>query len=231
MTTRAPLLADLAARLAQVVEVSPADDTELVWIETVAASAGVGEREASSSPPRRQRIAQVRVALGRDPGAQRTGFQCLGFPATGRSAGELPAASELENAMRAALGQARLAAPAPWRWEPPGSGESSPPAVADAAPERDGDGLHDPRVAALDEQTAIGLLESGLEGGERLRLEWGEVRLAVANSRGLTRSATATTLTLAAVVGRGPTAGRAAASARTLDALAAPPVVGRARRR
>lgn len=204
----APLSLDAVAdRLAAVARRSPADETELLWTETVRGTATDAPQRGSRSrqAPRRRHLVQVRVREGGRVGFYRTGAS---------------SPHELDSAVRVALGQARLGPEAP-ALPLPGPGRQ-PAEIAD---------LHDPDVAGLDIAAAGELLAAGSGAGDRLTLEWQELRCAVINSRGLDRRAEATSVTLTARHGRGPGAGRSAASARSLAALAAPRVVERARRR
>lgn len=205
--TAPPPLEELVRRLEGVVERSPADETEVVWIDTLAGLATGSQRRGSRhrEDPRRRCTVLVRV---RERG--RVGFYRTGDASPG----------ELDNAVRQALGQAAVGPEGP---PLPLAGTGGPP-----APQLD---LHDSTVAELDVATAGELLEAGMEEGDSLVLEWHELRLVTANSRGLARSAAATSVTLRARSGRGPGAGRAAGSARSLGALAAPRIVERARRR
>lgn len=203
----APLpLDDVLERLSAALAGSVADAAELVWIESLAGRAVAGGRRGARKPrpPLRRLTVQVRAQEG-----ERVGFQRSGSGGAG----------DLAAALRTAAAQSRLA--------PPGRPLRLAPAV-DA--ERPGE-LHDPEVARLSVAAAADLLGLGLGEGDRLVLDWSEVRLAVVNSRGLARAVEATAVTLAASYGKAPGIGRAAGSARTLAALEAPAVVARARRR
>jgi predicted Zn-dependent protease len=204
-----PTLEQIADHLAEVVERSPADDTEAVWIDTRGGEASAdadGVRGRDPGPPRGTVLVRVRER-GR-----------VGFHRTGAAS-----ATGLDATVRHALGQARLR----------GEGPPLPLPPAGAA-EAEVNDLHDPAVAALDATTACDLLAAGRggddsRGDEDLHLTWRELRFALANSRGLNRAAAATCLTLQARCGEGPGAGYGAASARSLAALAAPRVLERAR--
>lgn len=200
---------EILDRLDRTLRASPADRTEIVWIETARAgarSAGGGAEAPPAAAPRRERTVLVRVHERGRNGFHRTGAGTVG---------------ELESAVRQALGQARTD---PWR------GPSRPLADgSDALPALDG--LHDPAIAALDPAQAAALLAEGLEAGDRAALDWAEARVAVGNSLGLRRLARTTAATLTVTAGRGPGAGRAAGSARTLAALGAEAVRDRARAR
>lgn len=193
-------------RLAAALAGSVADAAELVWVETLTGRAVAGGRRGARKPrpPRRRLNVQVRAQEGRRVGFHRSG-----------SGG----AGDLAAALRAAVAQSRMApSDRPLRLAPP----------ADAAPPA---GLHDPELPRLSVAAAGDLLAQGLGDGDRLVLDWSEIRLAVVNSRGLARAVEATAVTLAASHGRAPGIGRASGSARTLAALEAPAIVARARRR
>jgi PmbA protein len=203
----APLpLDDVLERLEAALAGSVADAAELLWVETLAGRAVAGGRPGARKPrpPRRRLHVQVRAQEG-----ERVGFHRSGSGGAG----------DLAAALRAAVAQSRMAPRGrPLRLAPP---DASPPPP----------GLHDPEVPRLGIAEAEELLATGLGDGDRLVLDWAEVRLAVVNSRGLARAVEATSLTLAASHGRAPGIGRAAGSARSLAALEAPAIVARARRR
>ena len=203
---------DVARRLGAVVQRSPADETEVVWLETVDARVTAGEAAEAeeggggdTEGTVRRSTVQVRVRERGRVGTYRTGANTQ---------------AEVDTAVRQALGQARFADPGPpLPLARPGSKRPVPA------------GLHDPAVADLDPDTARDLLHGGLKAGETLTLDWHLLRLVVANSQGLSRATEATALTLAARAGGGPGAGRAAGSARGLGELAAPRILERARDR
>ena len=196
----------MLARLDRALASSPADETELVWIEARRGQESNGKRRRDSFEiPERNLLVRVREA-GR-----------LGLHRT-NTAGP----SDLENAIRDALGQARLARPAPPL--------PSPPGAADPLPEL-ADPLTDPDIARMSQSRARDLLQRDAERGEIGWLGWSEGRMAVVNSRGLRRAAEVTAAWLVASCGRGPGAGRAAAVARSLAGLDPAAVFERARRR
>jgi predicted Zn-dependent protease len=261
-----PPLDEMMARLEKVLAASPADSTEIAWIEVRRDEAGGGQRPErgrqegagagaagpgetasragsrggadrrrpaaspqawetsssadapkSTSSERRERTIMFRVRQGGRTGLHRTG------------ACEL---SELENALRDALAQARLAPPSP-----PEAlagterrGESAPPG---ADP---GETLyHDPELAGLNAQRAQDILgASGAAPTERIRLAWLEGRVVVANNAGLRRavSVTAVSVTaasIAAACGQGAGAGSATSASRYLSALDLGSTLARAR--
>jgi len=170
-------------RLGAALAASVADAAELVWVETLSGRAVAGGRRGARKPraPLRRLTVQVRAQEG-----ERVGFQRSGSGGAG----------DLAAALRTATAQSRLAPPGrPLRLAPPGDAAANP-------------GLHDPEVARLSVAAAGELLAMGLGEGDRLVLDWSEVRLAVVNSRGLARAAEATAVTLAASHGRAPGIGR-----------------------
>ncbi len=197
-------LEEMLARLDRALASSPADETELVWIEARRGQESNGKRRRDSFEiPERNLLIRVRES-GRI-GLHRT--HAVGL-------------SDLENAIRDALGQARLAP----RAELPG-----PSAAADPLPALPD--LADPEVALMVQARAHDLLQRHAERGEIGWLGWSEGRMAVVNSRGLRRATEVTAAWLVASCGRTAGAGRAAAASRSLDGLAPAAVFERARRR
>lgn len=196
---------EMLARLDRALASSPADETELVWIEARRGQESNGKRRRDSFEiPERNLLVRVREA-GRI-GLHRTNTAGL---------------SDLENAIRDALGQARLARPAPPSLPPPGAADPLP-----RLPE-----LEDPEIARMSQSRARDLLQQHADRGEIGWLGWCEGRMAVVNSRGLRRATEVTAAWLVASCGRGPGAGRAAAAARSLAALDPAAVFERARQR
>jgi len=196
---------EMLARLDRALASSPADETELVWIEARRGQENNGKRRRDSFEiPERNLLVRVRES-GR-----------IGMHRT-HTAGP----SDLENAIREALAQARLAPPA---------GAPNPPAAADPQPEILG--LADPEIARLGQGgRARDLLQRHAERGEIGWLGWSEGRMAVVTSRGLRRATEVTAAWLVASCGLGAGAGRAAAAARAFTDLDPAAVFERARRR
>lgn len=187
---------EIPERLERLVARSPADSTEVTWLETLSGTS------ADRAPAgRRERTVAIRV---REAG--RTGFHQTGVADPG----------ELDNALRTALAQARLAPRSPDFPLAPRGGDAQLPAAA----------LFDPEIAELDAARARAWLERCLErqGTAGARLDWSSTRLAFAHSRGASRQAVVTAAALA--VENGP-----AGVARTLTALAEEGVAERARER
>src|SRR3954469_14343769 len=87
---------EMLARLDRVLAASPADETEIAWLEVRRGGEEAGQRRPS--PERQERTLLVRVRESGRAGFHRTGEATV---------------SELENAVRMALAQARLTPPAP----------------------------------------------------------------------------------------------------------------------
>jgi len=244
-------LDEMTARLERALAASTADSTEIVWIETrrTQVAAGRGRRDAGRAAGPGGRAPCERNLLVRVRQSGRTGLH--------RTGGVEP--SELENAVRDALAQARLApvtpaealagagerrgaaalaatAAAAAASGPQGAGATAATAAAAGqggsgpGPGR-GDAIYDPELAELDAVRARALLEGAAERGELLRLAWLEGRVTVANSAGLRQAARVTAASFEASCGRGPGAGRATGAARRLDALYFHDTLDRARAR
>ena len=173
----------------KVLELSPADHTELVWVERQRGEVSTARRQPV--PASRQHELQVRVREMDRIGVQRA------------STLEPPA---LLQAVRHALAQARSRPVV-----------SYPEPAPEKSPELP-DTLYDPELAKVQPATVRSLLGELVERGERARLSWVEGRVAVASSSGLRRRVRVTCATLQAASGRGPGAGLAVASARLLAA-------------
>jgi predicted Zn-dependent protease len=141
--------------------------------------------------------------------------------------------SELENAVRDALAQARLAPPSPAE---PLAGRDNPgaaPANVSGGASHEAAALFDPELAALQPARARDLLERAARAGagEQLHLAWLEGRVAIATSAGARRAARVTAARLGVRCGSGAGAGSATAAARRWEALDLNAVVERARSR
>jgi PmbA protein len=200
---------EMLARLDRVLAASPADETEIAWLEVRR-----GREESGNKPrregERRERTLLVRVRESGRPGFHRTGESTV---------------SELENAVRMALAQARLASPSPVRAAPP-----APPGGASRPTDR-GPELLDLELTELHPGKARDLVQRLAGRTGAARLAWAAARVAVVRSDGRRRSAEVTAAGLDVREGSGPGAGRAAAAARSWAGLAAEAVAERARRR
>jgi predicted Zn-dependent protease len=218
-------LEEAMSRLERVLADSPADRTEITWIELRHGREGTreGTREdirqdiqyRRDGTERLERTVVLRVWERGRTGSHRTG---------------VAAVSELSAAVREALGQARLA-PAPAYSEPahPALPSGTAPSRGDA-PAIPLDTLFDPAIADLEPAAARRLLGGWTERGDAARLGWVEGQVAVAASDGLRAAVRATAVALE-IRGGAPAAGSAAAAARTLAGLDGAEVQARFRRR
>lgn len=195
-------LEEVVHRLDRVLESSPCDETELVWIEIVRSTASTWRRR--DVPPHAEATVLVRVREAGRIGVYQTGAGTVG---------------ELCNAVRQALGQTRIARPTSWRCPPASPEERVEPT----------DALVDREIAALDPDAARDRLSRLGREGESATLDWAVGRLVLANSRGLEQQAAATSVSLEVRCPGSAGAGRAAAAARSLDALDPEGVFDRAR--
>jgi predicted Zn-dependent protease len=199
---------EMLARLERLIAASPADSTEAAWVEVRRGEAASG---ADAPSARRERTILIRVRQSGRTGLHRTGSS---------------ETSDLENAVRDALAQARLAAPTP---------HEALAGPGDASGGGSSGGLHDPALAALAPPAARALLlDAAPRRGETLHLKWLEGRVAVANSAGARRLArvTAAACTVhSGGPGGGAGAGSARMAARHLDGLGLASALERARQR
>ena len=195
----------ISALLEGALKSSPADETELVWLELQRAGATYrGRRPKIDS--RRFTTVLVRVIDRGRIGSHRTGAVAPG---------------DLDNAVRAAIAQSRVREPVPGLPHLP-SDDGPPPRLPR---------LRDPAVSRLDEQSIEKLLGRLRRRSERARLRWSDARVAVFNSRGLRRGVSATAVELAVSAGDGAGAGLAVDAARGLDGLRLDELFESARRR
>ncbi|HEV8581146.1 MAG TPA: metallopeptidase TldD-related protein [Thermoanaerobaculia bacterium] len=197
-------LDEIVSRLEHVLALSPAESTEISWLEVRRGQESNGKRRRDSYE-QHERTVLMRVRESGRTGMHRT---------------SAPGRSDLENALREALAGARLAPPTPPLLAPPDH---------DAAVETAG--LCDPELAGMTPAGARDMLQRLAGRGETARLGWSEGRIAVAGSGGLRRAAQVTSGWVEVIRGRQPGAGRAAAAARSLARLDLAGVFERARRR
>lgn len=198
----------MQSRLERALASSPADATELIWVEARRGQESNGKRRRDSYE------LQERMVLARVRESGRSGIH--------RTSG--CEVSNLEGAIRQALAQARLSPPSP----PPLLPEGAEGALASLA------GLHDPELARMTSGRARELVQRLSDRDETVRLGWAEGRVAVAGSRGLRRSAEVTSAwasVIAGGAGRGPGAGIASAASRSLAGLGPSNLLARARAR
>ena len=198
-------LDEMIARLETTLGASPADATEIAWVEARRGQESNGKRRRDSYE-QQERTVLVRVRESGRYGIHRTG------------ACEL---SDLAKAVREALAVARLARPEPLALRPER-------ADAPLEPSPGLHPLHDPEIARMSPARARELVQRLGDRGETVRFGWAETRMAVADSRGLRRAAEATTAW--AAVGTGG-AGFASAASRSLAGLGLSDLLARARER
>lgn len=197
-------LEEVVHRLDEVLERSPCDETELVWIELVRSTASTGR--GPDIPPHAEATVLVRVREAERIGVYQTGAGTVG---------------ELCNAVRQALGQTRIELPEAWRCPPAPSEERIEPT----------DELVDREIAELEPERAQERLTRLAREGESAVLDWTVGRLVLGNSRGLRQQAAATSASLEVRCPGRVGAGRAAAAARCLEALDPESIFARARHR
>jgi predicted Zn-dependent protease len=184
---------------------SPADETEIVWLEKRRGKSRKRNRQIEARL-NHERTIMVRVIDRRRVGSHRTGFGEIG---------------ELENGIRAAIAQSRSREPLPGLLHIP----------ADETPTPELARLWDSQIANLNAKRAERLLEPWAGSRGTLDLQWTAARIAVFNTRGVRRQAAVTAAGVEARIGRRPGGGRAASAARSLDGLDIGRVFERAKQR
>lgn len=200
-TLTRPGLDEMVSRLERTLASSPADATEIVWIDARRGQESNGKRRRDSyEHPETTVFVRVRES-GR-----------YGFHRT-----DVAEPADLARAVREALAQARLAQPAPASPRP----EDATASVRIAA------GIHDPELERMTSARARELVQQLADRGETVRLGWAEGRVAVADSRGLRRAAEATTAWASIESGSGLASG----ASRSLAGLGLSLLLARARER
>ncbi len=195
---------EVSACLEQVLNSSPADETEVVWLERRHGWATHGgPRQGFLERPRLTVL--VRVVEGSRQGLFRT---------------DTADPNQLESGMRHALAMAKVQ---------PGIGKR-PILPTDTGELRSPPRLIDREISRLDPGSARSLMQRTCGDQEQGRLTWSEARLAIVNSHGLRRSAASSEVSLEILAGTHPGGGRAAGSARTLETLGPESIRRRARR-
>jgi PmbA protein len=199
-------LDEMVSRLERALASSPADATEIVWIDARRGQESNGRRRRDSyEQPETTVFVRVRES-GR-----------YGFHRT-----DVAEPFDLAHAVRSALAQARLSEPVPAALLPEGA----------AGPLHVPAGLHDPELSRMTSARARDLVQRLADRGETVRLGWAEGRVVMADSRGLRRTAEATSAwasiaTTSSAVG----AGMASGASRSLAGLGLPALLLRARER
>ena len=190
--------------LAAAVDRSPADETEILWLETRRGRTGYRVPDLDSYR-RRSRQATFRVREGRRSGLHRTGGARNG---------------EFDHEVRQALAAARAASPESLPPLPGGDKlESSPTAVCD------------PDLERLHAKAARRLLQEALADDEAAIIEWTVGQVAIANSRELARGERASAVMVEVRSGVAAGAGFARHAARSLENLQLDRLVETARER
>jgi PmbA protein len=194
-------LDEMVSRLERTLASSPADATEIAWIDARRAQESNGKRRRDSYEQQETTVF-VRVRESGRYGFHRT---------------EVAEPADLANAVRSALAQARLSQPVPAALRPEGAAE--PVTLASE--------IHDPEIARLTSARARELVQGMAGQEETVRLGWAEGRVALADSRGLRRAAEVTS----AWAGIASGTGMASAASRSLAGLGLSLLLARARDR
>ncbi|HEX3127726.1 MAG TPA: metallopeptidase TldD-related protein [Thermoanaerobaculia bacterium] len=200
-TLTRPGLDEMMARLEGTLAASPADATEIVWIDARRGQESNGKRRRDSYEHAETTVF-VRVRESGRYGFHRT---------------EVAEPADLARAVREALAQARLSDPVPAALRPEGA----------TAPVHIPGEIHDPEIARMTPARARDLIQRLTTEDETVRLGWAEGRVAVADNRGLRRAAEATTAWAGILNGTG----RAAAASRSLSGLGLSSLLARAKER
>lgn len=201
-TLTRPGLDEMMARLERTLASSPADATEIVWIDARRGQESNGKRRRDSY----EHLETTVLVRVRESGR-------YGFHRT-----ETAEPADFARAVREALAQARLSQPVPATLRPEGA--AGPASIAAE--------IHDPELVRMTPARARDLVQQLAGRGETVRLGWAEGRMAVADSRGLRRAAEATTAWASVVTENG---GMASAASRSLAGLGLSVLLARAKER
>ena len=202
-----PLLevGEIADCIETVLERSPADETEVVWLEVRRGTARSHNKQVDLTvQPERTVLVRV-LDLGR-VGSFRTGASEVG---------------QLSDAVRFAMGQSRVREPL----------SGLPHLPADFTPVADGGPLFDPEIAEMSPEKMRSWLLSLPARSESLHCSWTHSRVLVFNSRKVRRTAEATAIGLEVRCGRRPGAGRCLDASRQFQSLDPKTLIERARNR
>jgi predicted Zn-dependent protease len=194
---------EIARRIEAVIEASPADETEVLWLEA-AHHQTTGRGRRFSTNHRLEKTVSIRVLDRGRVGSHRTGSTESG---------------DLSVALRAAIAQSRVRDPLPGLPHlPTDTSDLIIPAE-----------IYDDSIAGLSEQESVSILKRLIRKRESMTLEWADHRVAVFNSRKVQRQVAVTGAGLTVDCGRQPGAGRSEGAARNLQALNMAAVADRAR--
>jgi PmbA protein len=194
-------LDEMVSRLERTLASSPADATEIVWIDARRGQESNGKRRRDSYEQEETTVF-VRVRESGRYGFHRT---------------DVAGPADLAGAVREALALARLSQPVPAALRPEGA----------AGPVKIQGEIHDPEITRMTSARARELVQRLAEQGETVRLGWAEGCVAVAESKGLRRAAEATTAWAGITSGTG----MASAASRSLAGLGLSSLLARARGR
>lgn len=198
-------MAEITERIETVLERSPADETEVVWLEVMRGTARREKKNvAVTMQPERTVLVRV-LDLGR-VGSFRTGAAEVG---------------QLSDAVRFAMGQSRVREPL----------SGLPHLPADLTPIEENRELLDPQIAEMTPEKMRSWLLDLPGRSESLLATWTHARVLVFNSRKVRRKAEATAIGLDVRAGSGPGAGRSLDAARQFKALDARMLIDRASNR
>lgn len=196
---------DIAGRIQTVLEQSPADETEIVWLEVQRGAARrKNKRVEVSIQPERTVLVRV-LDLGR-VGSFRTGASEIG---------------QLSDGVRYAMGQSRVREPL----------AGLPHLPADFTKLPDDGALLDPELAEMNSNKMRSWLLDLPIRDESLHATWTHARVLVFNSRKVRRKAETTAIGFEVHAGRKPGAGRSVDASRQFGALDAQALIERARSR
>ena len=196
-------MATIAERIESTLRDSPADETEIVWLEALQGRARAHRSKIDT------RVAPQRTILVRVLDRGRVGSYRLGTAAP----------NALADGVRNAVAQSRVRQPLNGLTHlPADNGDFQTPVS-----------LHDSAIAELGKRKVDNLLKGLALKRENGHFHWTEARVAVCNSRGIQRLAQATAATFQVRTGRRPGAARVGDSARSLDGLDMPALVETAR--
>ncbi|MCH7665027.1 MAG: hypothetical protein IH936_03735 [Acidobacteria bacterium] len=196
---------EIAERIETVLEYSPADETEVVWLE-VRRGAARRQNKSVDLTLQPERTVLVRVLdLGR-VGSFRTGASEVG---------------QLSDAVRFAMAQSRVREPLP----------GLPHLPADLTPLVESTSLFDPEIAKMSPKKMRSWLLSLPARNHSLRTTWTHARVLVFNSRKVRRTVETTAIGFEIRTGRRPGAGHSLDASRQFHSLDAKTLIERAQSR
>ena len=196
-------LDEISETIERILRDSPADETEVVWLESRRGRAR-RQRSRVDAWVTPERTILIRVLDRGRVGSFRTGA---------------PDAGELASGVRFAVAQSRAREPL----------SGLPHLPADESALGATGPLHDPEIAELSPKKVKSLLADLALKQENAHLRWADARVAVFNSRGVRRRDEVTSVALEIRTGRRPGAARATDAARSLGLIESAALVAEAR--